>query len=143
MAKLNLSYRELQELDFVRYDYTDRVFYDQHGYDPFIMCFQLSKKIKMEIHCEFDHAVIYKAKKKPYEENFRTIIQLNTKEEIQLTLAVFGHFTQAERLNGPKDSNNPDCDGDCSMNYCDDNGCIERKRNLVDQDPIEKEATHV
>lgn len=23
------------------------------------------------------------------------------------------------------------CTGDCGMNYCDDNGCIERKRNYV------------
>lgn len=24
------------------------------------------------------------------------------------------------------------CDGNCGMNYCDDNGCIERKRVLTD-----------
>ena len=34
------------------------------------------------------------------------------------------------------------CKGNCGINYCDDNGCIERKRHLVDNDlislPIEK-----
>lgn len=24
------------------------------------------------------------------------------------------------------------CDGNCGMNYCDENGCIERKRVLID-----------
>ena len=24
------------------------------------------------------------------------------------------------------------CEGKCGMNYCDDNGCIDRKRNLVE-----------
>lgn len=24
------------------------------------------------------------------------------------------------------------CKGNCGMNYCDENGCIDRKRNLVD-----------
>ncbi len=24
------------------------------------------------------------------------------------------------------------CNGNCGMNYCDENGCIDRKRNLVD-----------
>lgn len=26
----------------------------------------------------------------------------------------------------------PSCTGTCGMNYCDENGCVERKRNLVD-----------
>ena len=26
----------------------------------------------------------------------------------------------------------PSCEGKCGMNYCDDNGCIERKRILVE-----------
>ena len=26
----------------------------------------------------------------------------------------------------------PSCEGNCRMNYCDDNGCIERKRILVE-----------
>ena len=26
----------------------------------------------------------------------------------------------------------PSCEGNCGMNYCDDNGCIERKRVLVE-----------
>jgi hypothetical protein len=26
----------------------------------------------------------------------------------------------------------PSCEGNCGMNYCDDNGCIERKRILVE-----------
>lgn len=26
----------------------------------------------------------------------------------------------------------PLCEGNCGMNYCDDNGCIERKRALVE-----------
>lgn len=28
------------------------------------------------------------------------------------------------------------CTGDCGMNYCDENGCIERKRNYVDSDGL-------
>jgi phosphoribosyl-ATP pyrophosphohydrolase len=30
----------------------------------------------------------------------------------------------------------PECDGNCGMNYCDENGCIERKRNLVEPAPL-------
>jgi hypothetical protein len=26
----------------------------------------------------------------------------------------------------------PSCEGNCGMNYCDDNGCVERKRILVE-----------
>jgi hypothetical protein len=26
----------------------------------------------------------------------------------------------------------PSCEGNCGINYCDDNGCIERKRILVE-----------
>lgn len=33
-----------------------------------------------------------------------------------------------------------ECSGNCGMNYCDDNGCIDRKRNLVG-DPIPPETT--
>lgn len=29
------------------------------------------------------------------------------------------------------------CDGNCGMNYCDENGCTERKRNLVGPCPPE------
>lgn len=29
----------------------------------------------------------------------------------------------------------PPCDGNCGMNYCDENGCTERKRNLVEPCP--------
>ncbi len=32
---------------------------------------------------------------------------------------------QTEKLHIP-------CDGNCGMNYCDENGCIERKRELVE-----------
>lgn len=28
-----------------------------------------------------------------------------------------------------------ECDGNCGMNYCDENGCIDRKRNLVEPGP--------
>jgi hypothetical protein len=28
------------------------------------------------------------------------------------------------------------CTGNCGMNYCDENGCIERKRNLVNADNL-------
>lgn len=34
-----------------------------------------------------------------------------------------------------------DCDGDCGMNYCDDNGCIDRKRVLVE--PIDETGKEV
>ncbi len=32
------------------------------------------------------------------------------------------------------------CDGDCGMNYCDENGCTERKRVLTD--PCPPDAYH-
>ncbi len=32
------------------------------------------------------------------------------------------------------------CDGNCGMNYCDDNGCTERKRVLTD--PCPPDAYH-
>ena len=28
------------------------------------------------------------------------------------------------------------CEGNCGMSYCDDNGCIERKRNIVSEDNL-------
>jgi hypothetical protein len=35
----------------------------------------------------------------------------------------------------------PSCEGNCGMNYCDDNGCIERKRILVEpKDLTEREV---
>lgn len=34
------------------------------------------------------------------------------------------------------------CTGNCGMNYCDDNGCIERKRHYVDQEE-RPEQVHV
>lgn len=29
-----------------------------------------------------------------------------------------------------------DCNGNCGMNYCDENGCIDRKKNLVNSDNL-------
>lgn len=58
--------------------------------------------------------------------------------------------TEIERLilrtthNGPdtdrpsQDSHQPKCNGNCGMNYCDENGCVERKRIL--SEPIEKSS---
>jgi nucleoside-triphosphatase THEP1 len=34
-----------------------------------------------------------------------------------------------------------DCDGNCGMNYCDDNGCLDRKRVLVE--PIDETGKEV
>lgn len=31
-----------------------------------------------------------------------------------------------------------ECKGKCGMSYCDDNGCVDRKRNLVEEDLIEE-----
>jgi hypothetical protein len=31
-----------------------------------------------------------------------------------------------------------ECNGNCGMNYCDENGCIDRKRNLVEPIDIDK-----
>ena len=33
---------------------------------------------------------------------------------------------------GKENPNKEVCEGKCGMNYCDDNGCIDRKRNLVE-----------
>lgn len=30
------------------------------------------------------------------------------------------------------DQDSPSCNGDCGMNYCDENGCMDRKRHLTD-----------
>lgn len=35
-------------------------------------------------------------------------------------------------------ANKPTCNGNCGMNYCDDNGCIDRKRELTTPTPLEK-----
>lgn len=35
----------------------------------------------------------------------------------------------------------PSCEGDCGMNYCDDNGCIERKRILVEPKDLPEHRT--
>lgn len=48
-----------------------------------------------------------------------------------LTLLVRGQKKeQVEQLR--KHAVLPLCEGNCGMNYCDDNGCIERKRILVE-----------
>jgi hypothetical protein len=42
----------------------------------------------------------------------------------------------------PKDGE-PKCQGDCGMDYCDENGCLARKRELVEPIDAEgKEVTH-
>lgn len=106
MAKLDIHYQELIDLGFERYNYTDTVFFRQHGYQPFVMTFQLAKNYKMEINEQRDHATLFKAEKKPYDTNFRSYMQLNSKEEIQMTLAVFGFSKQAVKLNGGKEEGN-------------------------------------
>jgi hypothetical protein len=35
----------------------------------------------------------------------------------------------------------PSCEGNCGMNYCDDNGCIERKRVLVEPKDLPEHGT--
>jgi hypothetical protein len=35
------------------------------------------------------------------------------------------------------EQNDQPCDGNCGMNYCDTNGCIDRKRILTDPKPLE------
>jgi hypothetical protein len=106
MAKLDISYQELVDLGFERYDYTDSVFFKQHGHQPFVMGFNLAKNFKMEINEQRNHAMLFKAEKKPYDCNFRSYMQLNSREEIQMTLAVFGFTKQAEKLNGGKEEGN-------------------------------------
>jgi hypothetical protein len=104
MGKLDISYQELVDLGFERYDYTDSVFFKQHGYQPFVMGFALAKNILMEINEEREYATLFKAEKKPYDCNFRSYMQLNSREEIQMTLAVFGFTKKAEKLNGGKEA---------------------------------------
>lgn len=95
MFRLNLSYAMLVDAGFKRYDYEDGVFYKEHGHHPFVMHMRLSKTVKMEIDCGFDYALLYQAKKRPYKNNFQSYMQLNTFEEIRMTLAVFGHPEKA------------------------------------------------
>jgi len=38
-----------------------------------------------------------------------------------------------------KAKDRPACEGDCKMNYCDENGCIERKRTFTEPCDIDKE----
>ena len=45
------------------------------------------------------------------------------------------HFLN-EYVSQPNQENIEKCNGNCGMNYCDENGCVERKRVLVD--PIDK-----
>lgn len=106
MAKLDILYQDLVDLGFDRFDYEDSVFYKQHGYQPFVMSFALTKNFKMEINEQRDYAILYKAEKKPYESNFNSYMQLHTREEIQMTLAVFGFSKQAEKLNPGKEGAN-------------------------------------
>lgn len=103
MAKLDICYQELVDLGFERYDYDDSVFFGQYGYQPFVMTFTLAKNFKMEINEEREYATLFKAKKKPYDSNFRSYMRLNSREEIQMTLAVFGFTQQAMKLNGGKE----------------------------------------
>lgn len=95
MFNLNLSYAMLVDAGFKRYDYEDGVFYQEHGHHPFVMHLRLSKTVKMEIHYGFDCALLYQAKKRPYKSNFQSYMQLNTMEEVRMTLAVFGHPEKA------------------------------------------------
>lgn len=99
MAKLDILYQDLVDLGFDRFDYEDSVFYRQHGYQPFVMTFSLAKNFKMEINEQRDYAILYKSEKKPYDSNFKSYMQLNTKEQIQMTFAVFGFTQHAEKLN--------------------------------------------
>lgn len=103
MANLDILYQDLVNLGFERYDYEDSVFYKQYGFQPFVMSFSLAKNFKMEINEHRDHATLFKAEKKPYDSNFRSFMQLNTRAEIQMTFAVFGFVKQAEKLNSGKE----------------------------------------
>lgn len=101
MGKLGITYQELVDLGFKRFDYTDSVYFRQHGQMPFVMFFRLSKTIKIEIANELDYAILYQAKKRPYKSNFSAFMELHTREQIQQTLAVFGYTEKAEQLNNP------------------------------------------
>ena len=98
MANLGILYHELIEMGFERYDYEDSVYYKQKGYHPFVLTFDLAKNFKMEINDERLYATLYKAEKKPYDSNFKSYAQLNTKEAIQMCFAVFGFKKQAGKL---------------------------------------------
>lgn len=59
----------------------------------------------------------------------------NAEEDyIKTPISVLKYITvleeQAEQLR--KHAVMPSCEGNCGMNYCDDNGCIERTRILVE-----------
>lgn len=99
MAKLGVTYQELLDLGFKRFDYKDELFFKEYGYYPFVMDFKLAKGYKMEINSERDEARLYKASKRPYSENYNCYMALTSKEEIQHCLAVFGHCELALRLN--------------------------------------------
>jgi len=99
MGKLDISYKELIDLGFKRFDYEDKVFFDEHGYKPFCLDFRLSKNIQLEIDSDRSEATLYKASKRPYKENYEAFMTLQTRDSIQFVLAVFGHTKEAAMMN--------------------------------------------
>ncbi|WP_289030170.1 hypothetical protein [uncultured Algoriphagus sp.] len=99
MAKLGVTYQELLDLGFKRFDYKDELFFKEYGYHPFVMDFKLAKRYKMEINSDRDEARLYRAEKRPYSENYTSYMYLTSREQIQHALALFGHCDLAVRLN--------------------------------------------
>ncbi|WP_439473810.1 hypothetical protein [Algoriphagus formosus] len=107
MAKLDITYQKLIDLGFKRFDYDDPFFFAEHGYQPFALTFKLAKAYQIEIDSDRDKAILYRASKRPYSENYESYMQLNNLEEIRFTLAVFGHLDKAHQLDmSPVDSQN-------------------------------------
>lgn len=106
MPKLGIHYQELLELGFKRYDYEDNVFFKEYGYHPFVLDFKLAKGYKMEINSDLDETILYKAEKRPYSENYQAYMKLDTRNEVQSTLALFGHTKLALKMNGEKEVSN-------------------------------------
>ena len=64
------------------------------------------------------------------------VLILQRREQIRYEKQWKAHMEGIQRaldvLKNTPDQDSPSCNGGCGMNYCDENGCVERKRYLTD-----------
>lgn len=70
------------------------------------------------------------------------LIFIPKKSEVEENVIIHHHAGKVT-IEIKEQENAPSCNGKCGMNYCDDNGCIERKRELVDPKDLNKTGIYI
>ena len=99
MEKLYINYQEFIEMGFVRFDYLDKVHFRQTGYDPYCLTLDLSKRFKLEVGSDLKECRVFRADKKPFDQNFKSIKVLYTLEEIEFVMDIFGKLIPKQSTN--------------------------------------------